>query len=817
VKANGASATPVLVIEDNNIDFQLIKTFLRSESLLTYELYHAKSLGEGLKLLSEQPFQAILLDLVLPDSSGLETVVKLHQAFPSHPIIAMTGRLPDIEKGLEAISLGAMDYISKDELQRMVLPRILRYAIERKKNILGLEQAQRMGRMGNWEIEVATRSWSGATIIPELLGLKAGRTLQHLNDYLALVHEDYLIELKQAFIGALQSGKDFQMDHQVVTPQGNVRFVSIQAQAQKDKSGQPIMIRGTLQDITDRKRISDLEREKELATKEAKIRRDFLAKTSHEIRTPLNPILLLTNMLLESALDEEQIKNIKTIKSAGQTLLALVNDILDLSKIEAGKVEFTREPFTLADIFHDIANLMQLNASQRGLTLDMELDPQVPTLIVGDKVRLTQILLNLINNAIKFTIKGGVSVNVKVNRIVEDEVILRFEVKDTGIGIPKGKLKVIFESFQQVDSPINRRMGGTGLGLTIVKQLVMLQQGQVYVESAEGRGSTFWFEMPYGLVEASGVADIEENRAGKSTQVSQTDEYDLEGMRILLVEDEPLNQLVTRKLLTKWNAEIDIANNGLEGVQMLEKGNYHVVLMDLQMPVMDGLDATRYIRNQLNAPLSEIPIIAMTANAISGSDDECFRVGMNDYTSKPIDTINFYGKIAKYRNYQAESAQAYLEVEERKEEEEAREEEPDLDASLRIDNHPMAQTNYTDLSYLRDKLGLGNDIVKTTVQKFLDNTPEMLDKMRSFMQEESYVNLGRMVHKMKGSAEYMGIKELIEEMEQVVRITKPREGTDEIPYIEERPGFSELPDLVSRIDEVISYSLIELEEKLKEI
>ena len=172
-------------------------------------------------------------------------------------------------------------------------------------------------------------------------------------------------------------------------------------------------------------------------------------------------------------------------------------------------------------------------------------------MIVGDKVRLTQILLNLINNAIKFTIKGGVSVNVKVNRIVEDEVILRFEVKDTGIGIPKGKLKVIFESFQLVDSPIYRRMGGTCLGLTFVMQLVLLQQGQVYVESAEGRGSTFWFEMPYGLVEASGVADIEENRAGKSTQVSQTDEYDLEGMRILLVEDEPLNQLVTRKLLTK--------------------------------------------------------------------------------------------------------------------------------------------------------------------------------------------------------------------------------------------------------------------------
>ncbi|MEO1413957.1 MAG: response regulator [Bacteroidota bacterium] len=816
MKANGASATPVLVIEDNNIDFQLIKTFLRSESHLTYELYHAKSLGEGLKLLSQQPFQAILLDLVLPDSSGLETVVKLHQAFPSHPIIAMTGLLPDIEKGLEAISLGAMDYISKDELQRMVLPRILRYAIERKKNILGLEQAQRMGRMGNWELEVATHSWSGARIIHELLGLKAGRTLQHLSDYLALAHESHSAELKQAFIGALQLGRDFQMDHQVVTPQGDVRFVSIQAQVQKDKSGVPIMIRGTLQDITDRKRISDLEREKELATKEAKIRRDFLAKTSHEIRTPLNPILLLTNMLLESELDEEQIKNIKTIKSAGQTLLALVNDILDLSKIEAGKVEFTREPFTLADIFHDIANLMELNASQRELTLDMELDPQIPTLIVGDKVRLTQILLNLINNAIKFTIKGGVSVNVTVNRIVEDEVILRFEVKDTGIGIPKDKLKVIFESFQQVDSPINRRMGGTGLGLTIVKQLVMLQQGQVYVESIEGQGSTFWFEMPYGLFEASGVEELDDNGAGKGAQVGQTDEYDLEGMRILLVEDEPLNQLVTRKLLTKWNAEIDIANNGLEGVQMLEKGDYHVVLMDLQMPVMDGLDATRYIRNQLSAPLSDIPIIAMTANAISGSDDECFRVGMNDYTSKPIDTINFYGKIVKYRNYQAKSAQGQLELEERKEKAREREE-PDLDASLRIDNHPMAHTNYTDLSYLRDKLGLDNDIVKTTVQKFLDNTPEMLEKMRSFMQEESYVNLGRMVHKMKGSAEYMGIKELIEEMEQVVRITKPMEGTDEIPYIEERPGFSELPTLVSRIDEVISYSLIELEEKLKEI
>ncbi|MEL6133307.1 MAG: response regulator, partial [Bacteroidota bacterium] len=629
VKATDASATPVLVIEDNNIDFQLIKTFLRSESPQKYELHHAKSLGEGLKLLAEQPFQAILLDLVLPDSSGLETVVKLHQSFPTHPIIAMTGLLPDIEKGLEAISLGAMDYISKDELQRMVLPRILRYAIERKKTILGLEQAQRMGRMGNWEIDVETQAWSGANIIHELLGLKGGRTIQHLNDYLHLVHENHLGELTQAFLGALQLGQDFQMDHQVITPSGEIRFLSMQAQVSKNTLGRPIMILGTLQDITDRKRIFDLEREKDLATKEAKIRRDFLAKTSHEIRTPLNPILLLTNMLLDSELDEEQIKNVKTIKSAGQTLLALVNDILDLSKIEAGKVEFTREPFTLADVFHDISNLMELNASQRGLQLEMEIDPQVPTLIVGDKVRLTQILLNLINNAIKFTIKGGVKASVSVKRVVEDEVILSFEVKDSGIGIPTDKLKVIFESFQQVDSPINRRMGGTGLGLTIVKQLVVLQQGQVYVESTEGEGSTFWFEMPYGLVAQKELAIGGGEATGAEAKGGQ-EVYDLEGMRILLVEDEPLNQLVTRKLLTKWNAEIDIANNGLDGVQMLEKGDYDVVLMDLQMPVMDGLDATRYIRNQLSPPLSDVPIIAMTANAISGSDDECFRVGMND-------------------------------------------------------------------------------------------------------------------------------------------------------------------------------------------
>jgi PAS domain S-box-containing protein len=429
-------------------------------------------------------------------------------------------------------------------------------------------------------------------------------------------------------------------------------------------SGEITGLCGIARDITDLKRTEEaLKAAKEAAVAGTRAKSEFLANMSHEIRTPMNAVIGMTGLLLETKLTPEQKDYAETIRFSGETLLTIINDILDLSKIEGGKMELERQPFDLHCCIEKSLQFVAKDASEKNLSLTCTIEENTPEVIMGDSTRLHQILINLLSNAVKFTDKGNVTVHVNArqlngnrNGMNESCNEIHFAIKDTGIGIPKDKTARLFRPFSQVDASTTRRYGGSGLGLAICKKLAEIMGGRIWVESQVGVSSTFHFTILAELAEADATPNTPVRSAScteSSELPSRPDSYfqanKNHDLRILLAEDNIVNQRVMLQMLSKLGYRADVAANGLEVLQALRRQSYDIVLMDIQMPEMDGLEAARAIRNRVSASYQP-KIIAITAHAMQGDRKMCIDAGMNGYISKPVKidelrmALDSYGK-----------------------------------------------------------------------------------------------------------------------------------------------------------------------------
>ena len=440
------------------------------------------------------------------------------------------------------------------------------------------------------------------------------KTFQNLEIHYE-IHKKTILRLKDA-IAALDTTSLLPLNHQADDLMEAILLLEKQIQKSKELE-------------------SELIRAKELAEKASNAKSDFLSVMSHEIRTPLNAIIGIAHLMMNDELPLSQMENMRTLNISAENLLNLINDILDFNKIEEGKILLSEKNTDLVQLVNHIKLANRIRAEERGNILRVVMDNRLPRFVIADDIRLGQILNNLVSNAIKFTRNGAVTIDVSLVNLIEDEVEVLFAVTDTGIGIEKNKQQLIFDHFSQADSEITREYGGSGLGLTIIKRLLKLMNSDVLVESEIGLGSRFFFTLT--LKKGQEMAIIENLKNGYAKN-------SLDGIRVLLVEDVEFNVMVAQKMLLNWNAKVDVAENGLNAIGKAKEGNYDIILMDLQMPVLDGYSATRHIR-EFNLV---IPIIALTASASTDVHQKTKEAGMNGYVSKPFKPADLYDAIYRF-------------------------------------------------------------------------------------------------------------------------------------------------------------------------
>lgn len=635
---NTKRKTPILLVEDNAHDVKYIEVSLK-DAAMRCDLFVAERLGQVEDMLMRHEVDLILLDLSLPDSSGFKTLTEVLDRHPKYPVIVVTGNENEII-GNQSIRAGAQDFLVKGQFDGKQLGRCIRYAVQRHQMQTELErtardlelsktrhaEAQAMAKFGNWEMDLVTNQMTWTLEIYKIFDFAPGQ--QHSRQtYLEHTHPDDLDAVRQFLAAAARDGKLHRLEHRLLVNGTQTRWVNVHARVQYNDIAKKLTLLGGMQDITERKLSEQLLLEKTVTGKAERIRTDSLRDLAFQVRTPLATITNVLFLLEQSTLGVQQSEFVGDLKTSVDDLSISVNNLLNFSVLASDELEVKTAETDPKRLMDGVRRVLKLKADQRNVELRLETD--LPKTVETDGNKLTQMLYNLVDNAVRHTDPGD-SVTMVARTVPQGSAThLEIAVRDTGPGLSAEKLKELQSDNLLRELSTTDRDPNAPLGVAIVAKLVTTLGGRLRIESEPGLGSIFTIDFPVRVPQRAPVV------------VRDRPETPL---RILMVEDHALNQMATKRVLHSWSdlVSVDIADNGAIGVQKFQQSDYDVVLMDLQMPVMDGLEATRRIREQ-----SAVPIIAMTANSSPQERERCAEVGMNDYLSKPFKPKELYQKIMR--------------------------------------------------------------------------------------------------------------------------------------------------------------------------
>ncbi|MDB5272341.1 MAG: hypothetical protein JWO58_708 [Chitinophagaceae bacterium] len=636
-----------------------------------------------------------------------------------------------------------------------------------------LAEAMSIARMSSFQTDVINKTTAWSKEIYDLLEMPVGDGSKLYETYMKAIHpDDYQMMLNR--MEKTQTTNTSRSNvYRIITAKGNLRWVESRVVPQVNTEGRVVVVQGSIQDITERKLLElELRDAKETAEKSVEAKEHFLSNMSHEIRTPMNAVLGFTELLIDTPLNPEQKDFVEAIQTSGKNLMSIINDILDYSKIEAGMMTMEEVSMSIRSIFSSLSVLFSQKKDDKKIKLHFETDSSIPENLSGDPTRLTQIIINLVSNAIKFTEKGYVHVSATLIKKDNGIAQIKFMVEDTGIGISEEQLSAVFERFNQGSNDTTRKYGGTGLGLSIVKRLVELQGGEIHVESILGKGSTFVFTLPLKELNEEDV------HLQAKHSVKDTNAFKL-ALHILLVEDNIINQKLAEKHLHNFGFTVDIAGNGKIAVEKLQQSTYDLVLMDMQMPEIDGYEAANIIRKNLKLT---VPIIAMTAHAMTGEKEKCLAIGMNDYISKPFKPAELYQKIIEQVTPSDEPAK-----------------------SLPVMKATPSSKNI-DLTDLREMSDNNREFIQEMLELFVTEMKDHLVQLHAAIEEENYSQTEYLSHKIKSSITMVGMDHaMLDVLSDMEHLAKANKGKDL------------LQQLFIRFEKISQLAIAEANEELKQI